>query len=229
MNWNIDPDTQFAAHNFPIIIQAGMPVAQFHGRAFNPVNWSHRIRPQDMFAENIQTSAPQSIINTFQNGEYLQGLALVVSWGSMWRTSNSIYGNNNLQEIHDALHASAQSIIQTEFIDNAWTTLTGHLHWSAVITSKVLHFMCRSLGFQNNPPVAIDNGVILKNVWPIFKNNIPYGLRPRSWRGNSLTAYLRYMTAIIEWASMRNWTTTEIETTLFNEYNAEQENPAEAD
>jgi hypothetical protein len=30
------------------------------------------------------------------------------------------------------------------------------------------------------------------------------------------------MTAIIEWASMRNWTTTEIETTLFNEHNAER-------
>ena len=229
MNWNTDPETQFSAHNCPVLIQAAMPAPQYPGRPFVSVNWIHRIRPQDMFAENVQNSSPQSIIDAFRNEEYLQGLALVVSWGSMWRTSNSIYGNDNLQAIQDTLRASAQSSIQTENIDSAWTTLTGNLHWSAVITSKVLHFICRSLGFENDPPVAIDNAVFLKKVWPAFRNHIPFELRPQGWRGNGLDAYLRYMTAIIEWASMRNWTTTQIETTLFNEYRnrAEQEHPAD--
>ncbi len=221
MNWNIDLQTQHAAHNFPILIQAAQPAPQFPGRPFNPANWLHRIRPQDYFAVNVQTSDPQTIINTFQNGEYLQGLALVVSWGSMWRTAKSIYGGNALQDIYESLHESAGSITHTESIENAWAILIERLSWSAVITSKVLHFLCRSLGFQDDPPVAIDNAVILQKVWPAFKNNIPFGQRPRSWRGDGIDAYFRYMTAVIEWASMSNWTTTDMETTLFNEFKTE--------
>jgi hypothetical protein len=40
-----------------------------------------------------------------------------------------------------------------------------------------------------------------------------------AWRGNTFAPYQRYMTAILEWSAMRNWTTTQFEPTLFAEYN----------
>ena len=85
------------------------------------------------------------------------------------------------------------------------------------MTSKTLHFLCRALGFQHDVPVPIDNKVILNRVWPRFKNGIPPSQCPQGWKGNTFPAYCRYMTAIIEWANMKGWTTTELEPTIFAE------------
>jgi hypothetical protein len=135
----------------------------------------------------------------------------------MWRRAGNIY-RHPLQKIHNTLKRCAQSIHETQSIEQSWRWLTNDLDWSAVITSKTLHFMCRAHGFVQDPPVAIDNMVILNRVWPAFKQGIPLGQRPPSWRGNKFNAYSRYMTAILEWAKMRGWSTTEVETTLFDEY-----------
>lgn len=105
----------------------------------------------------------------------------------------------------------------TNSIEDSWDLLTNRLGWTHVITSKTLHFLCRALGFNQDPPVPIDNNVILKYVWPGFRIGIPSGQRPRDWEGNDFAAYCTYMTAIIEWARVRNWTTTEVETTIFVE------------
>jgi len=78
--------------------------------------------------------------------------------------------------------------------------------------------MSRSLGVHQNPPVAIDNAIIRKRVWPAFIANIPFNQRPGNWEGNTFLAYSRYMTAVIEWANQRHWSTTDLEATIFDEY-----------
>jgi hypothetical protein len=85
------------------------------------------------------------------------------------------------------------------------------------MASKTLHFLCRALGFVKDAPVPIDNAVILTYVWPGFRINIPPSKRPHDWGGKTFAAYCRYMTAILEWADMKGWTTSELEATIFAE------------
>jgi hypothetical protein len=222
MNWQIDNQTQQAATNNPLPIRAMAPTPQFAGRHFNPPKWNNRVMQPANWPQGFLVSSPQTIINEFQNQRYLQGLALVVSWGTMWRRPAAIWGQRPLYTIHMAMQNCAQSIQNAQSIDHAWSILTGNqqgqLGWSSVITSKTLHFLCRSLGFVQDPPVAIDNAVILNRVWPAFIAPINRVQRPANWRGNALGAYLRYMTAILTWANQRQWTTTDMEATIFDEY-----------
>ena len=87
------------------------------------------------------------------------------------------------------------------------------------MASKTLYFLCRGLfglGYQD-PPVPIDGAVIRGYVWPGFRIGIPPAQRPQDWSGDSFVAYCRYMTAIIEWAQLRSWTTTQVQATIFEE------------
>lgn len=148
---------------------------------------------------------------------------MVISWGTMWRHPDAIYGNRGLIHIQQTLQHCAQLIQRTHSIQAAWEALTGtgahQLRWSPVLASKTLHFLARSLGFHQNPPVPLDNAIILNHVWPAFIALIPNDVqRPDGWRGNSFAAYSRYMTAILVWAAQRHWTTTEMEATIFDEY-----------
>jgi len=222
MNWQIDLQTAQAAAAHPIPIHGVAPAAQFAGRNFDPQNWNHRIIPPANWPPGPITSSPQAIIQEFQNGQYLQGLALVVSWGKMWRVPDAIWGNRPLPAINGVLDNSAVNIQNTHSINGAWAMLTGNqngqLGWSAVLTSKTLHFLCRALGFQQDPPVALDNAVIREKVWPVFEQAIQPGPCPMDWKGNTLNAYLRYMTAILTWAGQRYWSTTDMEATIFDQY-----------
>lgn len=222
MIWDLDLQTQQAAEHHPIPISVNEPANQFGGRLFNTNSWENRMIVPGNWPQGPIVSSPETIINEFQHERYLQGLALVVSWGKMWRTSNHIWGDRQLQVIQTALEVCAERIVQTESLEQAWEILTGdqdgQLNWSPVITSKTLHFICRALGHHENPPVAIDNAVILNSVWPSFIQNQNHFQRPGNWKGRRFAAYNRYMTAIITWANMRGWTTTEMEATIFNEY-----------
>jgi hypothetical protein len=91
------------------------------------------------------------------------------------------------------------------------------------MVERDLHFLCRALGIRQDPPVPIDGAVIRQRVWPAFKNAFKKGglrrdMYPNNWNGNEFHAYCRYMTAIMTWAELRSWTTTEMETTIFAEY-----------
>lgn len=117
-------------------------------------------------------------------------------------------------------------VIEEESVESSWNFLISQLQWSAVITSKCLHFLTRALGYEENPPVPIDNRVVLEKVWPEFAKKVKsqFGLDPlptrfRWWsNGMSWKAYNRYMTAIICWAEKKRWMTTEVESTLFYDY-----------
>jgi len=217
MNWSpLDQVTQERANNYPVFEQGIIvPAAQFNGHNFNPDNWRRRVI-QAEWPNGLQTSSPGAIMLEFQNGRYLQGVALVVSWGGMRRSSR--IWNSPLGNITQILQQCAMNIQQTQSIMKSWTLMTEQLSWSAVMASKTLHFLCRALGFQQDPPVPIDNAIIRMRLWRDFVHGILYHQRPGNWQGDSLEAYLRYMTAIRVWANQRRWTTTEIETTIFAQY-----------
>jgi len=214
----MDSETQKLAREVDLI-ESKKPANQASGFNFNKKNWEKRIRhKKDVFDKNITISSPETIINCFQNREYLQGVALVVLWGMMWRQSKSIYGKRSLDDIHRAIKSCSISIQRSKKINRSWIILTEDIGWSAVIASKTLHFLCRSLGFNSNPPVPVDNAIVRKKIWPDFVETLPRVNRPKNWQGNSLNAYLRYMSAINIWAKKRKWTTTQIEVTLFDDY-----------
>lgn len=221
MIWHPDPQTQAAAVAHPLPLAAIVPAPQFPGRNFAGGSWNHRVINQHWPAPNFR-AGPAAIIAALAAGNNLEGLAMVVSWGTMWRQPDSIYGHRHLPDIHDKIDLARESIAATNCINNAWMILTdpnpGGLGWSPVLSSKFLHFLCRSLGEVQDPPVAIDNAVILNAVWPAWRALHYPQFSPNNWCGHTLAAYLRYMTAIQSWATLRAWTTTEFEATVFSEY-----------
>jgi hypothetical protein len=155
----------------------------------------------------------------------LEALVLVVAWGRMTRSKGNIYQKPR-QIIDKTLLECLHSTEKNKGVEDAWKLLVKRLGWGDVITSKCLHFLVRSLGYETNPPVPIDNKVILGEVWPTFKKLInkhrgssdhpmPYGWGDMSM---SWTSYNRYMTAINCWADAKGWTTTQVESTIFQEY-----------
>jgi hypothetical protein len=222
MIWRRDLPTANMATQHPLRIRSTEPQPQFGGYNFSPASWNRRIERLAEWPSGALVCSPNQIISLFQENSFLQALAMIVCWGKMWWIPDSIYGNRPLQRIRDALQSCALSIQETESIANSWATLTGtnrdQLGWTPVMTSKTLHFLCRAIGFNQDPPVPIDNKVILERVWPTFVESIPVNQRPRNWSGNSLDAYNRYMTAVLIWAEQRQWTTTQTEATIFDEY-----------
>lgn len=218
LEWRLDHLTRTAVRDFPLTLRRRTPAPQYDGHTFRTSSWRHRILDSDAFLGDIITCSPSEIIRHFQAEQELAGLALVVSWGGMARASRYIYDRYSLLVIHEALVECRRSINNTKNIEHAWHVLTEDLNWSAVISSKTLHFVCRSLGYTTNAPVAIDNAVILRKVWPAFRQQVPQNIRLKNWSGKPFQNYNRYMTAILEWASALGWTTTEIETSLFAEY-----------
>jgi hypothetical protein len=225
MIWSLDKSTEVAARCHPLPIAASEPAKQWPGHPTKASTWNDRvIQPAIWPAPSLQSS-PDQIMEFFQKELYTQAVAMVVSWGGMGRRSRDIYrqrSGEDIQRIEKAIRFSAGSIRNSGSISGAWTALTGkydgELGWSAVMTSKSLHFLCRSLGFEDDPPVPIDNKVIRQIVWPKFRNSVLKGQRPAGWNGNTFAAYCRYMTAALIWAGPRGWTTTQMENTIFDEY-----------
>jgi hypothetical protein len=225
MHWANDERTGQAATAYPLPIEHDSPALQFRGCRTSTETWNDRVIQPSAWPDGPLWSSPDQIIKQFADERYTQALALVVSWGGMGRRSKDIYGERkreSIEQIDRTLRCCAQSIQTSQSITDSWRMLTGsedgQLGWSAVMTSKTLHFLCRSLGFQQDPPVAIDGSVIRQRVWPAFRNSIPLGQRPGNWEGNTFEAYGRYMTAILTWAARWNWTTTEMEATIFEKF-----------
>lgn len=220
LTWNLDQESLQTFNRVkPIIPGHQINVSQFQGRNYNVNSWINVIEQENFINElNINSlSSPDNIIKCFMQDFLLEGLSMVVLWGTMSRQKRKIY-NSGLPAIKHYLEQSKISIADDLTIENAWRLLTQNLGWSKVMTSKVLHFLCRSLCMQN-PPVPIDNKIIYKKVWRplsqfLSNNNIP---RIPGWfRDNTFETYNRYMTALIIWSTMYNLSTKEFETALFN-------------
>jgi hypothetical protein len=161
---------------------------------------------------------PENIIKCFQNKKVLEALALIVSWGGMARTKKYIYQKGHAT-IKQNLLSCFDLIYNQRNIEDSFKALRTNLSWTSIMISKCLHFLARSLSFDINPPVPLDGGVILKNVWPKFRSQIIDYPPPAPWlQYYEWSEYNRYMTAINCWAQMKKWTTTQIENTIYEEY-----------
>jgi len=176
LQWVPDKDTAVAATAAlkpPVLFPSQIIKAlQFGGRSFNTQKKIHRITLPARWIKGCDLiSSPENIIIHFQRGAFLEALAMVVSWGTMWRRSKRIY-NRSLPLIYSTLKQCYASIQTTRSIQSSWVSLTGagpkHLGWSAVMASKTLHFMSRAAGFHTHPPVPLDNAVIRKCVFGQF-------------------------------------------------------------
>jgi hypothetical protein len=222
LQWNMDEKTVKAASAYPFPGDRIAPGTQYSGCITNTQTWSDRVVQPATWTNGTLRSSPEEIIKQFQSQRYTQALALVVSWGGMGRTSQYIYGTptrESIEHIESILHDCAKSIEESRSVTESWEKLTGRkpgLGWSSVMASKTLTFLCRSLGFEQNPPVPIDRERIRKNAWPIWRDAVPYNQRPVDWEGDSFEAYGRYMTAILTCADRKHWTTTQIEATIVN-------------
>lgn len=178
----------------------------------NAIGWTGRLRP-----------SPENIIRCWTEGHELEALALTVVWGSMSRTVNTIYGAD-LPIIQQHLCDARDSIVATNSIKKAWEILTSGLGWTPVMTSKCLHYLARSMGFEQNPPVPIDHAVVQLRVAPKFDVLIRQsGGNPKAlgvWfdKRDSWAGYTCYMTTILAWSRAKQWTTTETENTVFEQF-----------
>lgn len=169
--------------------------------------------------------SPTNIIKCFQDQKVLEGLALTVAWGRLTRAKGNIYQKSK-EDIEQTLLECFKMTENKNSVEDSWNLLVRELDWGYVATSKCLHFLARSLGYETNPPVPIDNKVFLDEVWPTFNKMISRfqdssnNPMPKNWWDDSFSwnAYNRYMTAISCWSNDKGWTTTQLENTLFVEY-----------
>lgn len=202
-----------------------VPAKQWNGCDTDRATWDRRVVQPATWQDPLRSDPPE-IVKQFENGRYTQGLALVVSWGGMGRHPEKIYHDGNdktIEHIEHTLLSCANSIRAAHSIEYSWKVLTGNereeLSWSAVMASKTLHFLCRALGYDQNPPVPIDGEVIRNRLWPLFRYSFPFGSTNfGNWEGDTFEAYCRYMTAIRTWADQRGWSTTEMEVTIYKHF-----------
>jgi hypothetical protein len=213
MHWNIDKRTSQAATKYPFFIKSDVPVGAFPGRAFDTASWNRRVIQPSTWHGELRSN-PEQIMQQFREERYTQALAMVVSWGTMWRRPEAVWGKRKLESIEAALRECANSIRTSESIADSWDVLRSQLSWTSVLISKTLHFMCLSLGFDQDAPVPIDGAVVRERVWPKFRDSIPVRERPENWDGDAFEAYSRYMTAILTWANQRHWSTADVERTI---------------
>jgi hypothetical protein len=186
MRWSMDARTANAAAAHPFPLEHSSPAAQFGGCLTTTETWNDRVVQPATWKNGPLLSSPGEIIKQFQARRYTQGLALVVSWGGMGRASKYIYGERKpgtIERIEHALSECAKNVEESKSVADSWEILTGskvdQLGWTPVIASKTLHFLCRSLGFEKDSPVAIDGKRIREQAWPIFRDSVPFAQRPK--------------------------------------------------
>lgn len=234
LNWNYDNTTKYWAERLLIPIRSKSPQPQYDGLDYRlwENTWKKHIL-NDSFPEYCHyphqqgslLCSPSNIIRCFKDQKVLEALALTVAWGRMTRTKNNIYKKSR-HVIEESLLKCVQSIEESKSIERPWDLLVNQLEWSNVISSKCLHFLSRSLGYETNPPVPIDNKMIIEKVWPTFKKQVKgefilgIDVIPKGWweYSSSFKSYNRYMTAINVWADLKGWTTTQMENTIYKEY-----------
>ena len=219
LKWMDDEDTQNKARKYCPIGQRKKPAKQYEWFSLCKKTWDKddRVIHPSKWPDTLRLLGPQHIITEFKNQRYTHGLCMVVLWGNMKRTVKYIWYDHSPGYIEKILHDCSKEIQSSHSIESSWLQLTEELGWSDVITSKTLHFMCRSAGFHKNPPVPIDKAVIMEKVWREWKER--QGVSG-SWRNATHTfyCYTRYITAIRTWALKKKWTTTEVEATIYDKF-----------
>lgn len=240
MNWNINQQiTDIALHIHVDLADAD--TEQYPGRAINTNLWKNFTISRN-FPPELVVCSPANIIECFQDDLFLEGLILTINWGKMNKTVEKIF-NQDVRTIDECLKKCKEDISQHHSINNSWDWLTIELGWTNVMTSKVLHFLCRSLNLTK-VPVPIDNAQILDKFRPMlkkflednqerFRNYIPLFsnllinnlLRWGQNQNRSFESYQRYMQFIIAWSD--DGDTTAFEVKLFNKLKVNGQVPIE--
>jgi len=228
--WNNDEPTEQVAKKYCSISRRKIPTEQFAGGNFNPEKWEKRGLKRSQWPDKTLILSPDEIITQFRNKRWGLAVCMVITWGGIWRTP-SVFWKPGWASIEEILSACADEIRTSKSIEKAWSMLTGgadeQLGWTDVMASKSLHFLCRSVGFERNPPVPIDGKIIVGRVWKEFRNHAGKE-SPMPWRqgGYPFDAYKRYMSAVRIWAHQKKWTTTQVDAgrgdDLFQVFKADQ-------
>ncbi|MCK5798879.1 MAG: hypothetical protein KAI47_16920, partial [Deltaproteobacteria bacterium] len=168
---------------------------------------------------SLLAPTPDHIIRAYQDkSALLPATVMVFAWGSMARHKQDLLAHGG-KFISDHLRR-AMGYVKKGNIHEAWNIMRDEIGWSQVASSKCLHFMARSCDFKKDPPVPIDNKIIINGLWPDIRERLKEMDLSRlpAWRRGSWESYVSYMTAIITWAKQKNWTTTEVENTIFSIY-----------
>lgn len=232
LDWEYDNNTAYWAIKCPIPIESEYPYKQYNGRDYplRENTWKKHISKPNFpeYSQHPQyhgslLASPSNIIKCYQECLVLEALALTVAWGRMTRAKGNIFVKPN-SVIEETLLLCLQTTANSNSVEEAWNLLVSELGWNYIATSKCLHFLARSFNYDN-PPVPLDNTVILGEVWPAFRDLVKdhsesFHPAPKPWWDDhySWNAYNRYMTAILCWADHKGWTTTQLENTLFEEY-----------
>lgn len=229
LNWQIDESAQFWANILVIDIE-GADAHQYAGHEININLWKNLTLSRTFPNDSIVCS-PENIMKCFQKDMFLEGLILTINWGGMSGTIESIY-KQPLEDIHNNIGSCKKSILETNSIEKSWNLLTVELSWTNVMSSKLLHFLTRSLDYTN-VPVPIDRAHIIGKIAKAYRgkikeirNNYPGESIPKTWGSSGYPNYISYMNTIIKWAEHYHISTTELESRIFNKYSVGQ-NPCQ--
>lgn len=224
MNWTINEQITTIAGRISVDLADANP-NQYPGDLINTNLWKNFTLSRN-FPPELVVCSPANIIKCFQDDLFLEGLILTINWGKMNKTVEKIF-NQDIRTIDECLKKCKEDISQHHSINNSWEWLAKHLAWTNVMSSKILHFLCRSLG-HIKVPVPIDNAQILKKFRPLLaellynnyeelQETIPQINNYMSWGQNqdyTFGSYERYMNFIMAWSP--NGNTTAFEVRLFN-------------
>lgn len=110
MEWLDDNSTvtfldKYLPEQFKIFTQ---PQSQFAGRYMNVHNWQTKLLSKQMLTGKAYSS-PDNIITCFRKNQFLEGLAMTISWGTMWRQNPRIY-TTDLLRIYQVLENCNSSL-----------------------------------------------------------------------------------------------------------------------
>lgn len=236
-SWNYDEAVRRVAQNvYPGNLQAAAQYPGRNDRALPAGLWEsvgeYVVGPANQpFDDRIE-----AILASGRKQEWIVFLLRVGRWGNMLPgplgasfqrifhcRCGAVIGKSRIDSLEKAIQDAARALNDHESPEKAWNILTGQsANLTSVMSSKLLHFLARSVGRVDPIPVPIDNAMVRQSLWPEFRRatvvrNLPWP-RPNSVLGDSWASYNRYMTAIRTWAEIKNKTCQEVENSLFRNW-----------
>lgn len=175
----------------------------------------------------------EAILDSAGLGDWPLFVLQVSLWGRMipgplGRSYQQIYGFAYGEPVSVATFDTIDSILSRAFtglqeeqsLQAIWNLLGEELSWSAVMRSHCLHFMARAAGWKDPVPMPLDTAMARNWLWPQFRqaardSRIPL---PAVIHLDDWSHYNRYMTAMVAWAEILNWTCAELEGALWSHF-----------
>ena len=175
----------------------------------------------------------EAILDSAGLGDWSLFVLQVGLWGRilpglLGRSYQRIYGSAYGEPVSVATFDTIDSILSRAFaglqkkqsLEAIWNLLSDELNWSAVMRSHCLHLMARAAGWKDPVPMPLDTAMSRNWLWPQFRQAardsclpLPAVIHLDDW-----SHYNRYMTAMVAWAEILNWTCAELEGALWSHF-----------